>query len=141
MRAERKLKVQGAFRRVFNRLYDLFSDYGRSALRPLFWLGLTSTGFFCATFMAEGRRRWSIREKSRPAARSSKNLFSSPLPTPCRRSAPRQLQNIENAYECLYGDKTDVPVLVGFLGVVQTLLSVILLFLIALALRNMFRIK
>ena len=139
MRAERKLKVQGAFRRVFNRFYDVLSDYGRSALRPLFWL-VASTGLFAVLY---GVASTALVDQGKIAACGKiveKSLFLA-LANALPAISGGQRQSILNAYECLYGDKTDVPVLVGYLGVVQTLLSVILLFLIALALRNMFRIK
>ena len=139
MRAERHLKLHGRAWRLFNRLYDHISDFGRSALRPLFWLGVTTALFA----IAYGAISWSFANHGTITACTriiEKSLFLA-LANALPAISGAQRQSILNAYSCLYGDPEKIPVAVGYLGVFQTLLSVIFLFLIALALRNMFRIK
>ena len=146
MRAERHLKLHGRAWRLFNRLYDRISDFGRSAVRPLFWLGVTTALFT----IAYGAISSSLADQGKVAGCTriiEKSAFLS-LANALPAISGAQRQSILKAYACLYPAKpdaanatADIPVAVGYLGVFQTLLSVIFLFLIALALRNMFRIK
>ena len=54
-------------------------------------------------------------------------------------------ENINRSYACLYGKNCDeeanIPIVVVFLSIAQTILSTILIFLLLLALRNHFKIK
>lgn len=144
-------------------LYGLFSDYGQSIGRPLIALGAL-TALFWAIFLFSttqwrelgmGTRCHStyLTQKQansashgivdRPSVQSlalairNGSLFGHADPTTSRR-----------IYGCLYGmsgnsetSVPEVPQAVFFLSAVQSVVSAVLLFLIALGARNMFRMK
>ncbi len=109
--------------------YWVLSDYGKSVMRPFCWI-LASAVTFAALF-------WHLRD---PSLADDRNFltaltysFSNMLAfVPTGRTAKQQGE------ELLFGET--VPDLMLFLGGGQTILSVILLFLLGLGLRNMFRV-
>ncbi len=170
MRAERKLGNGTWFGRMLNRVYDALSDYGRSFVRPLVVLAVVWFVFAgvyggfaspatCGQILnpvasAATRLAWlpdwfpdwlpdrlpdwrpDWRPDWHPAGGYLLSMTNS-LPA----VSAGQRHSIINAQVELFGATTCVPKAVAYLGVLQTLLSVVLLFLAALGLRNMFRIK
>lgn len=138
-------------------LYGVFSDYGRSIVRPLMWeVGLV--GFFAVVFLTlavaeEGPRpgeRWNACHASYLGDEQKKNQKTNRLTEAIALSKRNVLfigraDTARRTYGCLYGLENEgrsgrVPPWVGFLSSAQSILSAILLFLAGLAIRNMFRI-
>lgn len=111
--------------------YMLLSDYGRSVVRPLVALGVV-TGLFGAIYaqLSTNPKTPSFMD-ALPAALtySGGNMFAF---VPIGRSA------LEQSRADLFGDK--VPYELLWIAGSQSVLSVILLFLLGLGLRNMFRL-
>jgi Pentapeptide repeats (9 copies) len=125
LRARRGLAqaVSGAW--LLNFLYEALSDYGQSVGRPAFWLVICfASGYFifAGTHVFNGTHL--TREKA--AALSFANIFSF---LPMRREIMTD--------ELIKGLTSWAQAI----GVVQSLLGAILLFLFGLALRNRFRMK
>ncbi|MCW2309860.1 pentapeptide repeat-containing protein [Rhodobium gokarnense] len=152
--AELLLEREPFWSRQFNRIYWMTSDYGRSFVRPFSWLFAT-TWAFAGIYLSKANPAGDCQDVA--FAKSAFLALANALPA----ISGAQRQSILKAYACLYPAKVDpakypdaatmeaavrhlppdIPVAVAYLGVFQTLLSVTFLFLIALALRNMFRIK
>lgn len=115
-------------------LYDLVSDFGRSIKRPLIcWLGLWAVFALAYRAAAANPDCANLWAASRLAWRNALPAVGNHL----------RFETAE-AYECLYGypePNADLPSLIGVIGPVHSVLSVILLFFLALGLRNQFRIK
>ena len=141
-------------------LYEIFSDFGRSMIRPLGWLAL-STCIFAGVYASNS---------------AEFSQFPVPLDVQCV-SGPGDPQvavwilsvhkafpftgigssgKLEQIYTCLYGLQPsnpfaqgplstgpypNIPDSVAFLGVLQFFLSAVLIFLFVLAIRNWFRIR
>ena len=141
-------------------LYQIMSDFGRSMVRPLLWLGI---GFvaFTGIYASQNQAVW-----QRPFAASVActaglgDIRVAALELSVHNTVPfariGASPQIERIYACLYGIQTDVPSIPGQLptgfspavpygiaiaGVVQFLVSAALIFLFMLAIRNHFRIK
>jgi hypothetical protein len=115
----------GAKRRLVG-LYRVLSDYGRGILRPFLWLvGLWELSAVVYWVLADGG--WRVWDNA--LLLSAVNA----LPTLGAGSAAR-----ESSLEALYG--SDIPNLVHVIAVVEGVIGLILLFLIALGLRNRFRL-
>ncbi len=112
-------------------LYWLSCDYGRSVKRPLGWLVALATGF-AGIFAAirRGGETLSFWESLGPGLTYSISNMLAFIPT--GRSAMAQSQ------DALFGNT--VPYEVFALSGFQTVLAVILLFLLGLGLRNMYRV-
>lgn len=108
--------------------YMLLSDYGRSVVRPLWWLAVV-TGLFGALY-AQLATKLSFAD-ALPAGftYSGGNMFAF---VPIGRNA------LEQSRVDLFGNT--VPYELLWIGGFQSVLSVILLFLLGLGLRNMFRL-
>ncbi|MEM1195334.1 MAG: hypothetical protein AAGH57_04470 [Pseudomonadota bacterium] len=116
-------------------LYWATSDYGRSVKRPLGWL-IAVAGVFAAIYAAlrkvDGSMGFS--DALGPGLTFSLSQMFAFIPT--GRTAT------EKSAGDLFGAEkiADVPYEIFAIGAVQTVLSVILLFLLSLGLRNMFRV-
>ena len=116
--------------------YDLISDFGRSVLRPIvLWFVLTGA-FALAYATVDGV----IAPKEGCPEALTSGLFLS-LKNGLLLLGGNQRAELSNTYTCLYGGEASVPAMVGYLGIGQGFLSAILLFLVLLALRNLFKIK
>ncbi len=138
----------------FGWFYQILSNFGRSMVLPLFWWSLATGGFTYAyltqrapqtlsdsCLVGQGKALWAAVGLSLRRA----------LPSPGVGSA----EKLNQIYACLYGIYGDAnagnqlparytPIIsdtVDYLGIGQTLLSLLLLFLFLLAVRNHFRIK
>ena len=119
LRAAREIYPVLSMGRLLNFLYELLADYGQSILRPLLWLFLLfalGTVLFAVVPVLHGGGYISI---DRAAGFSLTSIFSF-------------LQKREMAS---YSVQAQV------IGAVETIIGLILLFLLGLALRNKFRMK
>lgn len=149
--SKRKPLWQGGGRYWFGILYEVFSDFGRSIARPLALLVLTTVLF------AEAYHYRHFRLSSSGACLfGTGDSWLKALYLSIRKAlifpglGPDQ--KLDQSYACLYGstklsaDGSDrvIPVIpdsVAYLGIAQTLISAVLIFLFLLAVRNQFRIK
>jgi uncharacterized protein YjbI with pentapeptide repeats len=107
-------------------LYGWFSDYGRGVFLPLRGLvELCLLSMLCYWVLAD--RGWRVWDNALLLS------LLNALPPLGASSAVR-----ESSLEALYG--SDIPTLVGFIAVGEGIVGLILLFLIALGLRNRFRL-
>ncbi len=149
MRARRALKQGGGGLIIASYVYDALTDFGQSFLRPFIawvFLAVVFAGIY--------------------AGKAYDQPNATPLPA-CGASATHaallsahnallfatggQRSFVEQAQECLYGVEvkvdgktrveTRLPPGLGLWGTLHTLLSAILIFFVALALRNRFKIK
>ncbi len=141
-------------------LYQILSDFGRSMVRPLFWLGIVFVAF-TGIYASQNQAVW-----QRPFAASVActaglgDIRVAALELSVHNTVPfariGASPQLERIYACLYGIQTDVPSIPGQLptgfspavpygiaiaGVVQFLVSAALIVLFMLAIRNHFRIK
>lgn len=140
--------------------YQYFSDFGRSTLRPLF--ALAALAVLSALFYLD--YHWTIRDPSgqHAWARVIGDTASTVPQCIAGNGDPRTAATylainngllfsglggspkLEQSYLCLYGGSLSepaIPDLVVYIGLLQTLFSTVLTFLLFLALRNYFRIK
>lgn len=118
---------------TFSKAYELSCDYGRSLGRPLVcWFGLWTVSAVIYRLQApgagtDGCGKWSA---------AGVHALATGLPLP---GLSRSLGHRE-ALACLCGDQAMPSSMVWF-GAAQTSLSLMLLFLFALVLRNLFRVR
>ncbi len=116
----------------FSVFYDFFSDFGKSVWRPfLAWVTLipifawiyflTATQKPCAEYLGNALYL---------AAQNALIFF-----------AANRKKELSDAYECFYSDGNKLPEWLGLIGLGNTLLSAIFLFLMLLGVRNLFKIK
>ena len=156
----------GGARYWFGLFYQGLSDFGRSIARPLGWLGVTA--FVCAWcylglhfgYVAEHRQayglsslewigRWvvSLFAGSPPLLSCVDGSFGEPWVAARLLSLAKTLpyagvvpaEKSAEVFACLYG--SSIPSCVVVIGMVQLVLSLLLLFLFLLAVRNHFRIR
>jgi uncharacterized protein YjbI with pentapeptide repeats len=115
-------------------LYESVSNFGRSISRPLLLLTIWTVSFAAIYACAAGS--WAcVNGKGRSVDAAIYLSVRKALVFPGF-AVDRRLNT---AYECLYG--ATIPQSVAYLEIAQTLLSAILIFLVLLATRNLFRIK
>jgi hypothetical protein len=148
-----KLVWQGGARYWFGVFYEVFSDFGRSIPRPLILLGLATLLFGDAYFA-----RHFLLSQSCSCVENSGSSVRAAIYLALRKAlifpGLGQDQKLDQAYACLYGTTSlagnaneharvipIIPDSVAYLGIVQTLISAVLIFLFLLAVRNHFRIK
>ncbi len=132
----------GGARYWFGYLYQYSSDFGRSVMRPLFWLMVL--GFLFQVLYLK------YPVDSEPQENTSCNRSEAATYLSVRSASPflpatSYSENLSRSYACLYGRNSDgkenIPNAIVFISIFQTILSTILIFLLLLALRNRFRIK
>lgn len=121
-------------------LYDIFSDFGNSIIRPFYiWL-LSIAGFAIVYMVNAGKIGDFAAVCAKQNADTAPNwLTALALSTKSALVFSGAEKKIDQLYGCLYGDV--VPVTNTFIQIMQTLSSATLLFLLLLAVRNRFRIK
>jgi len=137
-------------RRLFIRLYGMLSDFGRSIIWPLTWW-FETTALFIGIY-------WGLSaafDVANAACGRGGSLLSA-IYLGLRRGLVfpgfGEGQELEQTFSCLYGTTKIVangservvamiPDSVAILGLLQTLFSAVLIFLLLLAVRNQFRIK
>ena len=129
--------------------YQIFSDFGRSLIRPLLWWAAGMLVFAVIYFSHHpGSSEWWLLEC---IAGSSKPWVST-LGLSLHKSLPAVSgfgfgDKLPQFHACLYGVESEnpfrpiIPDEVAFLGVLQVLFSAVMIFLFLLAVRNHFRIK
>lgn len=126
-------------------LYEVLSDFGRSILRPLGWLMVVMVFFSVFYFLCHLHFSPFDVEPSR--AVDCDPVFGAiylAMQNGLLFSGLGRLSKLEKTYACLYGGNPSdptMPDLVVFFGMLQTLFSAALIFLLLLAIRNHFRIK
>ena len=132
----------------FGWLYQLLSDFGRSMGRPLLCLGF-SLLLFAAIYACQNSADW-YQVFIEPAScidgsGDSRIVALGVSVTNAFPFAAISSSDLLNQfYACLYGIQESSPVipyLVTFVGIIQFIVSAVLLFLFLLAVRNNFRIK
>ncbi|SFH54146.1 Uncharacterized protein YjbI, contains pentapeptide repeats [Nitrosospira sp. Nsp14] len=131
-------------------LYEWFSDFGRSALRPLLWW-VTITSIFATYYFLHYSDLPSESPRTTPAFTCTGDPVAAALYLSIHNglviSGLGRAEKLAQSYACLYGREENsgffpvMPDAVVFAGLIQTILSAILIFLFLLALRNYFRIK
>jgi len=140
---------QGGTRYWFGLFYQWFSDFGRSVIRPLFWLLFLGVLFyiFYMKYPIENKSTQDnpITQETISCERSEAAIYLSAQSALPFLSAAGYSENIKRNYACLYGKNSDgkenIPNVAIFFNIAQLMLSTILIFLSLLALRNHFRIK
>lgn len=144
----------------FGWAYQIFSDFGRSMVRPvLWWLGFAA--LFALVYLDRhfpykaqpyppGLMFWNASGHA-PPLECVKGAASGPLASAIflaiHKGSVAGLggsEKLAQTYACLYGEERGAPIIpdaVAFMGMAQTLLSAPLIFLFLLAVRNHFRIK
>lgn len=124
----------------FEWLYGFFSDFGRSVLRPLCWLAVLTCIYFGIYMRSDAEsdaERFPVCNHAEAAAYLA---VRNALPFPVTHS-----DKLTQSYACLYGKNIEgearIPNTIVFLGILQTMLSTILIFLSLFALRNHFKIS
>ena len=125
LRARRKLLPLGSMPWLVNYAYEASSDYGQSVVWPIFWL-LVVFEFGTAVFALFPVFNGAPMSIPLAAGLSAANIFSF-LPI------KREIMTAEMV--------AGLSAAAQFVGTVQSLLGVVLLFLLGLALRNQFRMK
>jgi hypothetical protein len=138
----------------FGLLYQILSNFGRSMVLPLLWWALAIGGFGYAYFAQ--RLSQNLAET---CVVGSGKAFSAAVGLSLRKALPfpgvGSAEKLHQIYACLYGIHGGagaggelparftpiIPDAVDYLGMLQTLLSLLLLFLFLMAVRNHFRIK
>ena len=144
---------RGATRYTIGFLYELFSNFGRCMVLPLIWWGLATAGFAWAylTARAPSAGACCLLGPGEPRAAAVGLSIRKALPFAGVASANK----LDQIYACLYGihggSQTSgdlperftpvIPDAVDYIGIGQLLLSLVLIFLFLLALRNHFRIR
>ena len=145
--------MRGSVRSWFGLAYEVLSDFGRSIILPLIWLVLSTAGFAWAYLAARGV------PSGTACLVGSGEPWIKALGLSIRKALPFagvvSSEKLNEIYACLYGihgataaavDLPDrftpiIPDAVDFLGIAQLLLSLALIFLFLLAVRNHFRIR
>ena len=129
--------------------YQIFSDFGRSLIRPLLWWAAGMLVFAGIYFSHHtGSSEWWLLEC---IAGSSKPWVAA-LGLSVHKSLPAVSgfgfgDKLPQFHACLYGVESEnpfrpiIPDGVAFLGVLQVLFSAVMIFLFLLAVRNHFRIR
>lgn len=118
-------------------LYEYSSDFGRSVMRPLFWL--LFFGFLFQVLYLKYPIDSEPQETISCDRSEAATYLSVRSALPFLPSAIYP-ENLNRNYDCLYG-KDNAPGVIVFITIFQAILSTILIFLLLLALRNHFRIK
>ncbi len=137
----------GGARYWFGLGYQWFSDFGRSMLRPLVWWVLAVFGF-AAAYLDQHHAR----ATTDGCLVGDGHPISAAIGLSIRKALPfagvGSSEKLNQIYACLYGvhgaalkGSPVIPDVVDYLGIVQLLFSLLLLFLFLLAVRNHFRIK
>ena len=127
--------------------YQIFSDFGRSLIRPLLWWA-TGTLVFAAIYVGyhPSGGEWFLLE----CVAGTGKPWISALGLSLHRSLPALSgfgDTLPQFQACLYGVQSEnpfrpvIPDVVSFLGIPQVLFSAVMIFLFLLAVRNHFRIK
>ena len=127
--------------------YQLFSDFGRSLLRPLLWwtMGVLVFAWIYLGCYPRGGEWWLLE-----CVKGTGKPWVSALGLSLHRSLPALSgfgDKLPQFHACLYGVHSEnpfrpiIPDVVSFLGVPQVLFSAVMIFLFLLAVRNHFRIK
>jgi hypothetical protein len=125
LRARRRLESPLSATRLLNFLYEALSDYGQSIGRPLLWIVVSfAIGYF--VFAGTPVFNGTHLTRAGAVALSFANIFSF-LPIRREIMTPEMIAGLSN--------------LAQIVGVAQSLLGGILLFLLGLALRNRFRMR
>lgn len=133
-------------------LYEHLSDFGRSILKPLGWW-IAVLGAFWWLYLVV--HLISAPARSTVATCTLPQAFGKALELSIHKALPlagiASPEKLNQIYACLYGIRTDsalterfTPVIPGWVyypGMLQTLFSLVLIFLFLLALRNHFRIR
>ncbi|WP_177191632.1 pentapeptide repeat-containing protein [Nitrosospira sp. Nsp14] len=133
----------GGVRYWMGLLYEQTSDFGRSVLGPLVGLVLLMIACTCFYFSYQ----FNIEGIQQDRGGSCTQIFAAMflavhnglVVTGLGRS-----NKLEQSYSCLYGgtpSMPNMPDVIVLVGIFQTLLSAVLIFLLLLAIRNKFRIK
>ena len=143
--------LRGTMRFWFGLGYEVLSNFGRSIALPLFWWGLATAGF-----------TWAYLEQAISAdhcAIGESTPWSAAVGLSIRKALPfagiASSEKLNQIYACLYGIHGEsgrlavlpdrftpvIPDAVDYLGMVQLVLSILLLFLFLLAVRSHFRIR
>jgi len=138
--------LRGTTRYWFGLGYEALSDFGRSMIRPLIWWVLGAAGFAWLYLDRAG-------SPDRCAAGSGEP-WRAALGLSIRKALPftgiASSEKLNQIYACLYGVHDGIepgritpmiPDAVDYLGMVQLVLSLLLLFLFLLAVRGHFRIR
>ena len=136
-------------------LYGHFSDFGRSILRPAAWWSVLFLLFGGIYYL--GHRGWLLDGWHSACVSGDGSPLLNAIYLSLRKGlifpGLSQTGKIDQVNACLFGFQTfatedgvrrvvpDIPLEVAFLGMAQTLLSGILIFLVLLVFRNRFRIK
>ncbi len=132
----------GGTRYWFGYLYQYSSDFGRSVMRPLFWLLIFGFLFY---WVYLGYSIDPKHQETTPCDHSEAAIYLSVRSASPFLPATGYSENLNRSYACLYGRNSDgkenIPNAIVFISIFQTILSTILIFLLLLALRNHFRIK
>lgn len=141
MLAKRGFETDSFFGLLFNAIYWWLSDFGQSFVRPLLWLGASYLAFAAACLylirdtLTLTDRLWFAADFS---FRNMLPLFGSLF-----RFAPAPQDHVswyQKTYDRLAAAGVDIDRLIS-LGIAQSLIGTVLLFLFLLALRNRFRLK
>lgn len=127
--------------------YQLFSDFGRSLIRPLLWWAV-GVLVFATIYLSHypGGGEWFLLE----CVAGTGKPWVAALGLSLHRSLPALSgfgDTLPQFQACLYGVQSEnpfrpiIPDAVSFLGVPQVLFSAVMIFLFLLAVRNHFRIK
>jgi hypothetical protein len=144
--------------------YQLFSNFGRSLLFPLMWwimlTGVSAAYYFdnylerldppARIILAEGKIRIDnnalfseLKCKNGQDEASAAAVYLA-IHNGLVLSGIGRSNKLEQSYACLYGGSPSIPIMpnaVVFIGILQTLFSAVLIFLLLLAVRNQFRIR
>ena len=147
-------------------VYQVLSDFGRSIIRPLLWLGLSSV-CFTFSYLGEHMAVVAMGGDDAPPPLSCKAGLGDPLSEAFLLSLDKTLPlpgvvnvgDLDRIYACLYGyhnidatkpqtkstspppSRVRIPSAVSWKGAAQVSISTVLIFLLLLALRNHFRIR
>ncbi|PTR09408.1 hypothetical protein C8R32_10324 [Nitrosospira sp. Nsp5] len=141
--------------------YEVFSDFGRSIIRPLIWwiVVMVAAATYYNASSANIDRVSSYNQSTANATAPSARGNIAFQVDDCHKekaavylaihnglvfSGLGQSKKLDKSYACLYGDEKNGPVMPDaavYVGLIQTLLSAIFIFLLLLAVRNLFRIK
>ena len=140
MLAKRGVETTSFTGLLFNTLYWKLSDFGQSFVRPLLWLGVSFLSFAAAClYLIRDTLTWTDRLWF-AADYSFRNML--PLFGTLYRFAPAPQNHVswyQNTYDRLRDAGVDIDRLIS-LGIAQSLIGTVLLFLFLLALRNKFRL-
>ena len=136
--------------------YQLLSDFGQSMTRPLVWL-IASMVLFAVFYLCASHATLQDSGVAPACARDSSETLLAAASLSIHRTMPfagmGSSGKAEEIYACLYGFRANdvptrgmqprpvMPAVVSFAGVVQFLVSAVLIFLFGLAIRNQFRIR